>query len=201
VPPTQVEVPNGRWVISGPFALIHDRDALLEDLEYAVRPHTAPSVLALFGFKGLKDHLETMPELDGNLLLGRIAESLAKAVGTAAVLYEPRRGDFCGLFTGQLEAVETTLAKIAAYLDDATLALALVTVVGMVALPTEVQNPIAVLSLADDRRQRTAGPNLRPQPRRSVYARITASLRESQDEPLEPELAHEELVTELFKAI
>jgi hypothetical protein len=193
--------PNGRWVLSGPFALIHDRAALLEDLEYAVRPHTAPSVLALFGFKGLRERLETMLEPDGNLVLGRIAECLARSVDTAAVLYEPRRGDFCGLFTGQLDTVASTLAEIAAELDDEMEAVGLVTAVSMVALPGEAHTPVAVLSLADDRRRRTAGGDLRPEPRESVYARIAATLRESDDARSETEHAHTQLVAELLNAI
>jgi hypothetical protein len=105
--------PNDRWVISGPFRRIHDRDELFDDLEYAVKPRTAPTVLVLLGFLRLKERLEAMLEPDGNVLLGRIAKRLEEASATAAVLYEPRRGDFCGLFYVELEQVSRSLLRSA----------------------------------------------------------------------------------------
>ena len=170
--------PNARWVLTGPFARIHDRAELLEDLTYAVRPRTSNTVLALFGFKGLRQRLEAVLEPDDNKLLGTIARYLADSVGPTAVLYEPRRGDFCGLFDGRLEVVEPLVEKIVAGIDAETRPLGIETAVGIVSLPSEAHTPIAALDLADRRRREVAG-DLRPTPRGSVYARITAALRQS----------------------
>ncbi len=167
--------PNSRWVLSGPFTRIHDREELLEDLEYAVKPRTTATVLVLFGFKKLAERLEALLEPDGNLLLGRIAEQLAESADMAAVLYEPRRGEFCGLFSGRLESVEPVLEKIAADINEQVRSFGIETVLGVVSLPAESRSPIGVLKLADQRREKLAG-NLRPSPRRTAYARIAATL-------------------------
>jgi hypothetical protein len=168
--------PNAQWVLTGPFARIHDRAELLEDLTYAVRPRTSNTVLALFGFKGLRQRLEVVLEPDDNELLGAIAKYLADSVGPNAVLYEPRRGDFCGLFDGRAETVQPLLDMIVAGIDAETGALGLETAVGVVSLPSEAHTPVAALDLADRRRRELAG-DLRPTPRQSVYSRITAALR------------------------
>lgn len=186
VPPPEIRVapsdetasvsPNARWVLTGPFARIHDRAELLEDLSYAVRPRTTQTVLALFGFKGLKQRLEAVLEPDDNRLVGTIAKCLADSVGPTAVLYEPRHGDFCGLFDARLEVVEPLLREIMAGIDAETIPLGIQTAVGIVSLPGEAHTPVGALDLADRRRRELAG-DLRPTPRQSVYARITAALR------------------------
>ena len=178
--------PNGRWVLTGAFSRIHDRDELLEDLEYAVKPRTSPTVLVLFGFKKLAERLETLLEPDGNLLLGRIAKRLAESADLAAVLYEPRRGEFCGLFGGGLDEVEPVLGEIAADIDEEVKALGIQTVLGVVSLPGEAKDPIGALRLGDQRREQLAG-KLRPSPRRNAYTRIMATLHIAR-EPDEPGL-------------
>ncbi len=168
--------PNARWVLTGPFARIHDRAELLEDLSYAVKPRTSQTVLALFGFKGLRQRLEAVLEPDDNKILATIAGCLADSVGPNAVLYEPRRGDFCGLFDGRLEVVQPMLVEIVARIDAETTPLGIETAAGIVSLPGEAHTPIGALDLADRRRRELAG-DLRPTPRQSVYQRITAALR------------------------
>jgi len=172
--------PNTRWVLSGPFARIHYRDELLDDLEYAVKPHTTPTVLALFGFKNLKERLETMLEPDGNLLLGQIATRLADAAGTQAVLYEPRRGDFCALFSGDLERTKPLLEQAVANIDAETEALGITTVLGVVELPGEADTPALALDLADTRRRQIGG-ELRPNRRQTVYTRVSSTLGRSHE--------------------
>jgi hypothetical protein len=169
--------PNSRWVLTGPFAEIHDRADLLEDLAFAVRPKTEHSVLALFGFKGLKECLEAVLETDDNRLLGGIAKSLAAAAGPAAVLYEPRRGDFCGVFGGRLETLQPQLEEIVKVLDHETQRLGLETVLTAVELPGEAHTPVGALNLADQRRRAIAG-DLRPVPRLSLSSRIAAAIGE-----------------------
>ena len=171
-----VESPNDRWVITGAFSQIHDRDELLEDLEYAVKARTSPSVLVLFGFRQLAERLECLLEPDANLLLGRIARRLADSTDLAAVLYEPRRGEFCGLFGGRPEDVEPLLGAITAGIDEELNAFGILTALGAVALPCEATDPISALRLGDQRREQIAG-DLRPSPRRTAYARIMATLQ------------------------
>jgi GGDEF domain-containing protein len=162
--PLTARSPNTRWVLSGPFARIHERDELLDDLEYAVKQHTTPTVLVLFGFHGLKEQLETMPERDGNRLLGELAEQLAASVGNSAVLYEPRRGEFGALFDGRPAAVIPTMEAVKAELDAFATSLGLKSEVGYVELPSSGLDPAATLARADRRLQERAGTELRPTP-------------------------------------
>jgi CheY-like chemotaxis protein len=178
--PEPAESPNERWVITGAFSRFHDREELFEDLDYAVKPQTAPTVLVLFGFKKLADRLEHLLEPDANLLLGRIAKRLAEATDLAAALYESRRGEFCGLFGGRLEEVEPLLGGITKEIDDEVGAFGIQTALGIVTLPAEAASPIAALRLADQRREQIAG-NLRPSPRRTAYSRIIATLHFDRD--------------------
>lgn len=178
--------PNGRWVVTGPFTSIHDRDELFDDLDQATDRQARPSVFAVFGFRQLKERLETMLEPDGNVLLGRVAGQLAASAGAAATLYESRRGEFCGLFDGNTRELTPLLEAIRSDLDREFGADGIEVAVGVVELPAEAGDPISALRLADERRGERAG-QLRPTPRRSVYARITAAVQASKraDESLE----------------
>lgn len=184
LPPTDVPEqpgsPNDRWVLTGAFSRIHDRDELLEDLEYAVKPRTSPTVLVLFGFKKLAERLETLLEPDANLLLGRIAKRLAASTDLAAVLYEPRRGEFCGLFGGRVEDIDPLLLEVTAEIDEEVRALGIQTALGVVSLPAEARDPIGALKLADERRKQVAG-DLRPSRRLNAYTRIMATLHVARD--------------------
>lgn len=179
--------PNDRWVLNGVFSHIHDRDELFEDLEYAVKQRTSPTVLVLFGFKKLAEQLETLLEPDANILLGRIAKRLAHSTELAAVLYEPRRGDFCGLFGGRFEDIAALLVDVTAEIDDELRTLGIQTALGVVSLPAEAKHPLTALKLADKRRKEVAG-DLRPSRRVTAYTRIMATLHtpgdhDSEDDP------------------
>ena len=153
---------SSRPVQAGPFARVHDRDELFADLSYAVRPDSARSVLVLFGFEGLKEHLELVTPSDGDELLGRFAERLAGAIGTAAVLYEPRRGEFCAIFDGSLTAVRQHLVTIPTELDEEARAFHIRSSLGIAVLPDEAPVPTYAMALAD-RRLRALSGNLRPE--------------------------------------
>ncbi len=164
--------PNTRWVLSGPFARIHDRDELLDDLEYAVKQYTTPTVLVLFGFRGLRERLETMAEGAGNQLLGGIAEQLAATIGTVAVLYEPRRGEFGALFDGRPKTVMPAIATARAELDASWGRLGLQAEVGYVELPSTGLDPAATLARADRRLRERAG-DLRPTRKAKMTCLVT----------------------------
>ena len=154
---------KARSVSAGPFSRIHTRTDLFADLEYAVLPESGPSVLVVFGFEGLKEHLELVSAEDGDMLLGRLAERLASAVGTTAVLYEPRRGEFCGVFDGPLSSIKPLLVTIPSELDEEGRSFAIRSSLGIAALPTEATDPTYAIALADHRLRALSG-NLRPAP-------------------------------------
>jgi GGDEF domain-containing protein len=149
---------------------ILDRKALFDDLEQAVSPESARSVLVVFGFEGLKEHLETVTTAEGDALLEQIAARLHEAVGGACRLYAPRRGEFCGLFDGGLPAVRPLLVTIPVELDEDLRSLLIRSSLSVAELPGEATDPTYALSLAD-RRLRALSGELRPAKRQDLEVR------------------------------
>ena len=141
---------------------ILDRSTLFRDLALAVSPDTSRSVLVLFGFEGLKEHLEAVSAASGDALLERLGTRLGKALGGFHSLYEPRRGEFCGLFEGGLAAVRSLLVTVPVELDDEVRPLPIRSSLGIAVLPDEATDPTYALALAD-RRLRALSGNLRPE--------------------------------------
>lgn len=162
-----------RWG-SRPVRVLYRGD-LLEDLKYAVGMNSGSTVLALFGFKNLKQYLDTILESDGDELLGRIAARLAGAAGKQAIIYEPRRGEFCALFSAGLSTTRPHLERAVASINKETKALGIATVLGVVELPTEARTVSLALSLADARRTEIGGV-LRPTRRHSIYTLVSRAL-------------------------
>jgi len=138
-----------------------DRSDLMADLTQAVLPESARSVLVVFGFAGLKDHLETLSQSEGDILLERLAVRLRQTVRSPGKVYEPRRGEFCSLVEGELGS---GWPMVPAALDEETSMLGLRTSFTLVTLPSEASTPGKALVLADQRLRAQSG-NLRPQPR------------------------------------
>jgi hypothetical protein len=148
-------------VLPRPFSRVGDRVKLFADLSYAVDPGSGPSVLVIFGFEGLKERLESIPPVKGDELLGGLADCLVRAVGTAAALYETRRGEFCALFDGPLVVVRSFLVTVPAELDEDAQQYEVRSSLGIAVLPNEATDPTYALALAD-RRLRALSGNLRP---------------------------------------
>ena len=140
---------------------LRDRRKLISDLGCAVRSDSGRSVLVLFGFEGLREHLEDIAFSDGEKLLERIGACLARTLAGTGQLYASRRGEFCGLYEGGLSVVRSLLVTVPAELDRDLRALAIHTSLGITVLPDEATDPFYALSLAD-RRLRALSGNVRP---------------------------------------
>jgi len=143
------------------FVRYLDRHALFVALERAVMSDSGPSVLVVFGFEGLKQHLEEVSDADGDALLARLADRLTVAVGSASSIYQPRRGEFCALFDGRLQAVKPLLVTAPAELDEEARAFSIRSSIGIAVLPDEATVPTYALALADHRLRALSG-DLRP---------------------------------------
>jgi hypothetical protein len=137
------------------------RRELLADLGSAVAPESGRSVLVVFGFAGLKDYLKTMSATEGDDLLSRLSERLAMSVSGSGKLYEPRRGEFCALFEGELKPGWT---MIPSSLDDEMWAIGVRTSFAIVVLPLEASTPSLALRRGNERVRAQSG-ELRPQRR------------------------------------
>jgi hypothetical protein len=140
---------------------ILDRNRLIGNLSLAVSSDSSRSVLVLFGFEGLKEHLETVSPEAGAELVERLGKRLGQALGGFHSVYEPRRGEFCGLFEGGLAAVRSLLVTIPVELDAEVRPLPIRSSLGIAVLPDEATDPTYALALAD-RRLRALSGNLRP---------------------------------------
>jgi hypothetical protein len=136
---------------------IFDRRMLFADLGHAVEAGSPPSVLVLFGFEGLKEHLATVTPDEGVKLLARLGKRLQEAFGRSGDLYAPRRGEFCGLFDGGLGAVRSLLVSVPVELDAEIRPLPIRTSLGIASLPEEAAEQTYALSLADRRLRALSG--------------------------------------------
>jgi len=123
---------------------------MMADLNRAVQPGSPRSVLAVFGFSGLKDHLETMTWSQGDTVLERLAARLTEAVGGTARVYAPRRGEFCTLFEGELG---TGWTEIPAALDEEASLIGIGASSTLVVLTGEAASPTGAMRLANHRLQ------------------------------------------------
>jgi len=143
------------------FPVLRDRRRLISDLACAVQPDNGRSVLVLFGFEGLREHLEDIAFSDGEKLLEQIAAALTRTLAGTAQLYASRRGEFCGLYEGGISVVRSLLVTVPVELDTDLRSLSIHTSLGIAVLPDEATDPFYALSLAD-RRLRALSGNVRP---------------------------------------
>jgi hypothetical protein len=135
------------------------RADLIADLTRAVDGGSPRAVFVIFGFVGLNGFLEARTSLDGEALLDRLSARLTHAVRGRGTLYRPRRGEFSGLFEGELGV---GWPAIPAALDEEASASGIHTAFATVVLPEQAVTPTEALRIAD-RRLRAADGDLRPQ--------------------------------------
>jgi hypothetical protein len=135
---------------------LRDREALFRALGEAVESGSGRSVLVVVGFEGLSQHLDGVSERAGDDLLERLGECLLGAFeGTVA--YLSRRGEFCLLFEGGLEAIRSVLVVLPCELDEIGRPLGVRASLGIALLPDEATVPTYALALADRRIRALSG--------------------------------------------
>lgn len=139
---------------------VRDRNALFRALSDAVEPGSATSVLVVVGFEGMQDFLERQSGLEQQRLLGALAETLLTAIGDESAVYQSRRGEFCVLFEGGLQAIRPQLIVLPSELDQVGRPFEIRASLGIAVLPDEATLPTYALALAD-RRLRALSGNVR----------------------------------------
>ena len=147
----------GIWAASAPPVL--GRGDLIADLARAVEPASPRAVFVIFGFVGLNGYLQARTSLDGDALLERLSRRLTHVVRNTGRLYQPRRGEFSGLFEGELGV---GWPAIPFALDEEASASGIRTAFATVVLPEQASTPTEALQIAD-RRLRCQDGDLRPQ--------------------------------------
>jgi|SRR5579872_3377790 len=141
---------------AGARSRLSDRDALFRDLGEAVEPGSARSVLVVIGFEGLREYLESVADGLRDELLDRLGECLL-AAGNGTTVYRSRRGEFCLLFEGGLEAIRSTLVVLPCELDEIGRPCGVRASLGIAILPDEATVPTYALALADRRIRALSG--------------------------------------------
>jgi predicted signal transduction protein with EAL and GGDEF domain len=141
---------------AGRGSRLSDRDALFRDLGEAVESGTARSVLVVIGFEGLREYLDGVAESAGDELLDRLGERLL-AAGDGTNVYRSRRGEFCLLFEGGLEAIRSLLVVLPSELDEIGCSVGVRASLGIALLPDEATVPTYALALADRRIRALSG--------------------------------------------
>ncbi len=130
-----------------------NRRKLLRDLEQAVAHAAAGErrLLVLCDLDGFKAYNDTFGHLEGDLLLGRVSESLARAVAAHGTAYRLGGDEFCALLQVTEAEREPVLAACQAALRERGIGFDVRASIGSVALPGEASDASAALRLADQR--------------------------------------------------
>lgn len=148
-------------VVAGPaLSRVRDRNALFRALGDAVEPGGATSVLVVVGLEGMREFLERRSGYEQQRLLGVLAETLLSAIGDDSAVYQSRRGEFCVLFEGGLQAIRPQLVALPSELDQVGRPFGVRASLGIALLPDEATLPTYALALAD-RRLRALSGNVR----------------------------------------
>lgn len=135
---------------------LRDREALFRALGEAVESGSGRSVLVVVGFEGLNEYLDGVSDPAGDELLERLGERLVGA-SAATDAYLSRRGEFCLLFEGGLEAIRSVLVVLPCELDEIGRPLGVRASLGIALLPDEATVPTYALALADRRIRALSG--------------------------------------------
>jgi GGDEF domain-containing protein len=139
---------------------VRDRNALFRALGDAVESGSGTSVLVVVGFDGMAEFLERRTGFEQQHLLGGFAETLLAAIGDESAVYQSRRGEFCIVFEGGLQAIRPQLILLPCELDQIGRPHGIRASLGVAILPDEATVPTYALALADRRLQALSG-NLR----------------------------------------
>jgi two-component system, cell cycle response regulator len=132
---------------------LRNRRSLLADLEVQVTlaSHASPRALMLFDLDGFKEYNDAFGHHAGDVLLVRLAERLAGAVGPDGETYRLGGDEFCVLASPGLHGTEAVLAACSAALHEGGEGFEVTSSFGCVLLPEEADTPTDALQLADRR--------------------------------------------------
>jgi diguanylate cyclase (GGDEF)-like protein len=130
-----------------------NRRQLLPDLEQAMGRAAAGEdyVLLLSDLDGFKSYNDTFGHLEGDLLLGRVGDTLSRVVAAHGTAYRLGGDEFCALLRVAETELDPVLAACHAALRERGSGFDIRASIGCVVLPGEASNASSALRLADQR--------------------------------------------------
>ena len=136
-----------------PLTGLANRRALMRDLPAAVQDATMqrPRALILFDLDGFKRYNDTFGHPAGDALLARLGGNLAATVRPFGEAYRLGGDEFCVLLDAGGPKLDSVLAATSVALSEAGDGFEVTCSYGAVLMPSEADDPSAVLHLADQR--------------------------------------------------
>ena len=133
-----------------PLTGFGSRLRLMTDLAEAVSPFSLPRTLACFDLGGLHEYGALYGSVEVDALLPRLAARFSAALGHAAC-YRPRDDEFATLLDDSLAASEPRLRAAAEALTVHFGQFGIAFAFGAAVLPSEADDPVEAIALADSR--------------------------------------------------
>jgi GGDEF domain-containing protein len=146
------------------------RQALIAELEEAVRAESRPQLLVVFCLDGFDEYVSLFGSLAGRTLLVKLSARLREALAPTGRCFRPRYDEFAALIETSIDAAKPLFDSAVAALRERATSVAVAAAWGAALLPTEAEDPIDALRIADERlasnaprrRRRNRGSGTRP---------------------------------------
>jgi two-component system cell cycle response regulator len=161
-----------RLALTDPLTGLGNRRQLMEDLNVACRRVSAGETweLMLYDLNGFKRYNDTFGHPAGDELLARLSDKLKTVVAPYGTAYRMGGDEFCVLLRNCSERLDALVAASVAALSERGQGFSIGAAHGVVAIPRAIEDPAAVMQLADQRlyrrkeetRDASAPPRSRP---------------------------------------
>ncbi len=142
-----------RLALTDPLTGLGNRRLLMEDLQVACRRASAGETwdLVLYDLNGFKRYNDTFGHPAGDALLARLSDKLRTVVAPHGTAYRMGGDEFCALLRDCSEHLDVLVRTSVAALSEQGPGFSIGAAHGVVSIPPELNDPGAVMQLADQR--------------------------------------------------
>ncbi|MFI5005637.1 MAG: GGDEF domain-containing protein, partial [Solirubrobacterales bacterium] len=146
-------VSSRRLALTDPLTGLGNRRQLMEDLNVACRRASAGETwsLMLYDLNGFKRYNDTFGHPAGDALLARLSDKLKAVVAPHGTAYRMGGDEFCVLLRDPPKHIEELVKASVSALSEQGRGFSIGAAHGVVSIPPELDDPAAVLQLADQR--------------------------------------------------
>jgi diguanylate cyclase (GGDEF)-like protein len=139
--------------LTDPLTGLGNRRQLMEDLNVACRRVSGGETweLMLYDLNGFKRYNDTFGHPAGDALLARLSDKLRTVVAPYGTAYRMGGDEFCVLLCNCAERIDALTAASVAALSERGPGFSIGAAHGVVSIPPELDDPAAVMQLADQR--------------------------------------------------